>query len=104
MTDTNWTTRPYHRDWLMAKANALFDLFQHNAVNPQGGFLDLDAAGKPYGNLRQIHADGPHGALLRHRREARPAGRRYHRRPRHALPVGRPPRPEVRRLLLVARR
>ena len=52
----NWTTRPYHRDWLMAKANALFDMFQNNAVNPKGGFFDLDAAGKPYGNLRQIHA------------------------------------------------
>ena len=56
MTDTHWTARPTHRDWLMSKANALFDLFQHNAVNPKGGFFDLDAAGKPYGNLRQIHA------------------------------------------------
>jgi mannose/cellobiose epimerase-like protein (N-acyl-D-glucosamine 2-epimerase family) len=40
----------------MTKANALFDLFQNNAVNPKGGFFDLDAAGKPLGNLRQIHA------------------------------------------------
>ena len=56
MTDTNWTARPYHRDWLMGKANALFDLFQHNAVNPRGGFHDLDAAGKPFGDVRQIHS------------------------------------------------
>jgi mannose/cellobiose epimerase-like protein (N-acyl-D-glucosamine 2-epimerase family) len=56
MTDTPWTTRPAHRDWLMSKANALFDLFQHNAVNPKGGFFDLDAAGRPMGHLRQIHA------------------------------------------------
>ncbi len=56
MTDTPWTTRPYHRDWLMGKANALFDLYQANAVNPKGGFFDLDAAGQPFGNLRQIHA------------------------------------------------
>jgi sulfoquinovose isomerase len=53
--DTPWTTRPYHRQWLMAKADSLFDLFQFNAVNPKGGFHDLDAAGKPFGNLRQIH-------------------------------------------------
>ena len=56
MHSTPWTTRPTHRDWLMSKANALLDLFQHNAVNPQGGFFDLDAAGKPFGDLRQIHA------------------------------------------------
>ncbi|MFO1133464.1 MAG: AGE family epimerase/isomerase [Hyphomicrobiales bacterium] len=55
MTDTNWTTRPWHRDWLKARANALFDLFQHNAVNPGGGFHDLDAAGRPFGSIRHIH-------------------------------------------------
>ena len=54
--DTAWTARPYHRQWLLDKANALFDMFQHNAVNPRGGFFDLDAAGKPFGNIRQIHA------------------------------------------------
>lgn len=53
--DTPWTTRSYHRHWLMEKANALFDLFQSNAVNPKGGFFDLDAAGRPFGSLRQIH-------------------------------------------------
>jgi mannose/cellobiose epimerase-like protein (N-acyl-D-glucosamine 2-epimerase family) len=56
MPDTPWTARPYHRDWLMARANALFDLFQNNAVNPKGGFHDLDASGRPFGDLRQIHA------------------------------------------------
>ena len=54
--DTPWTTRPTHRQWLMERANALFDLFQSNAVNPKGGFHDLDAAGRATGNLRQIHA------------------------------------------------
>ncbi len=54
--DSPWTSRPYHRQWLMEKANALFDLFQHNAVNPKGGFHDLDAQGKPLNDLRQIHA------------------------------------------------
>ena len=53
--DTPWTTRPYHRQWLMARADALFDLYQFNALNPNGGFHDLDAAGKPFGSLRQIH-------------------------------------------------
>ncbi|WP_421694666.1 AGE family epimerase/isomerase [Aestuariivirga sp.] len=56
MTDLNWTARPWHRDWLKRQATALFDLFQNNAVNPKGGFFDLDAAGKPFGNTRQIHA------------------------------------------------
>ena len=52
MPETNWTTRPWHRDWLQARANDLFDLFQNNAVNPKGTvfllavvpqFLDLAA-------------------------------------------------------------
>lgn len=55
MPDTNWTTRPWHRHWLQARADNLFDLFQHNAVNPKGGFHDLDAAGRPCGTIRQIH-------------------------------------------------
>ena len=32
----NWTTRAYHRNWLLAQANGLFDFFQHNSVNPKG--------------------------------------------------------------------
>ena len=55
MNDTEWTTRPWHRDWLKDRANALFDLFQYNAVNEAGGFHDLDAAGRPSGNIRHIH-------------------------------------------------
>ena len=55
MLNTNWTTRPWHRDWLQGQANALFDLFQSNAVNPKGGFHDLDAAGRPVGDVRQLH-------------------------------------------------
>lgn len=55
MPDTNWTTRQWHRDWLAARAENLFDLFQHNAVNPRGGFHDLDAAGRPFGTIRHIH-------------------------------------------------
>ena len=56
--DTPWTTRPYHRQWLMNQAERQFDLFQFNAVNPKGGFYDLDATGKPFGSLRQIHVTG----------------------------------------------
>lgn len=52
---TPWRHRPYHRDWLSARANDLFDMYQFNAVNPNGGFRALDAAGKGYGDLRQIH-------------------------------------------------
>ena len=56
MTEPRWTTLPHHRRWLMDKADRLFDLFQFNAVNARGGFHDLDAAGRPVGSLRQIHA------------------------------------------------
>jgi sulfoquinovose isomerase len=52
---TPWPQRPYHREWLFAQATRLFDLFQYNAVNPRGGFFDLDATGQPFGDLRQIH-------------------------------------------------
>ncbi|WP_395684924.1 AGE family epimerase/isomerase [Aestuariivirga sp.] len=58
MAATSWIDRPYHRNWLMQRADALFDLFQSNAINPKGGFFDLDAAGRPLGTLRQIHATG----------------------------------------------
>ena len=53
---TSWTTRPYHRSWLINKADALFNLFQSSALNPRGGFYDLDAAGRPFGTVRHIHA------------------------------------------------
>lgn len=54
--DTAWTDRPYHRQWLMEKADALFNLFQNNAVNPKGGFYELDVDGRPLGDIRAIHA------------------------------------------------
>ena len=49
----DWRTRPYHRDWLMAAANGLFDFYQYRSVHAGGGFVDLDATGKP------IKADNP---------------------------------------------
>ncbi|MDQ0561337.1 mannose/cellobiose epimerase-like protein (N-acyl-D-glucosamine 2-epimerase family) [Rhizobium mesoamericanum] len=54
----NWTTRAYHRNWLLAQANRLFDFFQHNSVNKKGGFFDLNDTGKPLnaaGQVRPIH-------------------------------------------------
>ena len=49
----DWRTRPYHRDWLIAAANGLFDFYQYRSVHAGGGFVDLDAMGKP------IKADNP---------------------------------------------
>ena len=61
----NWRTRPYHRHWLMAQANNLFDYFQTRAVHAGGGFIDLDPYGKPinpenpvrpiHGTARMVH-------------------------------------------------
>ncbi|MDR6951195.1 mannose/cellobiose epimerase-like protein (N-acyl-D-glucosamine 2-epimerase family) [Ancylobacter sp. 3268] len=53
-----WTERAYHRAWLLAQANGLFEFFQHNSINPKGGFYDLDDAGRPLdpaGQVRPIH-------------------------------------------------
>ncbi|GAB4064045.1 AGE family epimerase/isomerase [Ancylobacter sonchi] len=53
-----WTGRAYHRDWLLAQANGLFEFFQHNSINPKGGFYDLDDIGRPLnavGQVRPIH-------------------------------------------------
>lgn len=55
---TPWARRPYHRHWLRAQADRLFDFFQHNSVNPKGGFYDLDDQGRPLdaaGQVRGIH-------------------------------------------------
>jgi len=49
----NWQSRPYHRQWLMAQANALFDYFGSRAFYAPGGFIDLDALGRP------IHPENP---------------------------------------------
>ena len=48
---------PAHRRWLADQAEALFAFFQPAAINPAGGFYDLDDAGRPVADsLRQIHA------------------------------------------------
>lgn len=49
----NWQTRPYHRKWLMAQAEGLFDYFHYRAIYPKGGFIDLDPEGRP------LHPDNP---------------------------------------------
>lgn len=54
-----WSSRPFHRRWLMDEAGRLFDFFSRHALDPAGGFRDLDAAGRPLdpdNPLRQIHA------------------------------------------------
>lgn len=58
-TSMNWACLPYHRRWLMDQANGLFDFFQYHAMNPKGGFFDLDDHGNPLGGpnpTRGIHA------------------------------------------------
>lgn len=55
----NWNTLPWHRQWLVKQADGLFDFFQYRAVNPAGGFFDLDAKGAPLQKndpVRGIHA------------------------------------------------
>ncbi|MGF0538645.1 AGE family epimerase/isomerase [Agrobacterium sp. ES01] len=54
----NWSDRPYHRQWLNAQAADLFRFFQFAAINPKGGFYDLDRHGKPLSTdnpVRGIH-------------------------------------------------
>ena len=54
-----WSARPYHRKWLLAQADGLFDFFQGPAINPKGGFYDLSRDGKPLATdnpARGIHA------------------------------------------------
>ena len=55
-----FTSRPLHRQWLMDQARTLFALFQHNAVNPKGGFYALADDGTPLpngpgGTVRGLH-------------------------------------------------
>ena len=59
-----------------ARADDLFALFERSP-HPRGGFADLDRAGEPLADnpTRGDPRHGPHGALLRHRRAARPARR-----------------------------
>ncbi|MCD1635794.1 AGE family epimerase/isomerase [Martelella mediterranea] len=42
-----WTSLDSHRSWLFAQANAILDFYQYNAVNPEGGFFDLDDDARP---------------------------------------------------------
>jgi len=56
---SQWSTRPFHRQWLMRQANNLFDFFQRASLNRKGGFFDLDNEGlpiEPDNALRQIHS------------------------------------------------
>lgn len=53
-----WQSRPFHRQYLMAQANALFDFFDTASINPKGGFYELSDEGTPLSTdnaVRQIH-------------------------------------------------
>jgi mannose/cellobiose epimerase-like protein (N-acyl-D-glucosamine 2-epimerase family) len=53
-----WSTRPFHRQWLMRQANDLFDFFEGASINPAGGFFELDDNGHPLNPdnpVRAIH-------------------------------------------------
>lgn len=55
---SQWSSRPFHRQYLMRQANNLFDFFEAASINRKGGFYELDDAGKPLGgenSTRQIH-------------------------------------------------
>ncbi len=54
-----WSELPYHRRWLLDQAEGLMDFFQYRAINPKGGFYDLDDTGQPLPGsnpVRGIHA------------------------------------------------
>ena len=53
---TAWMQSDFHKNWLMAQANQLFDFFQFSSINPNGGFHELGAAGEVIGSIRQIHS------------------------------------------------
>lgn len=44
---TSWRKSEFHRRWLMHRADNLFEFYQPNIVNPQGGFYELDDHAKP---------------------------------------------------------
>ncbi len=52
-----WTTLPYHRRWLIEEAEGLLAFFEAASLDPQGGFFDLDDAGRPIAaaTVREIH-------------------------------------------------
>ncbi|MEH6691238.1 MAG: AGE family epimerase/isomerase [Pseudorhizobium pelagicum] len=54
-----WAKREYHRHWLLRQAETLMDFFQYRAMNPKGGFHDLDDTGAPLvteNPVRGIHS------------------------------------------------
>ncbi len=63
MSDTGvltqvWAKRDYHRRWLLDQADGLLNFFQYRAINPKGGFYDLDTEGTPLATdnpVRSIH-------------------------------------------------
>lgn len=58
---TMWRTSDEHRIWLRGEADSLIDFFAAGALNPSGGFFDLDRHGRPLpggpkGPVRGLHA------------------------------------------------
>jgi mannose/cellobiose epimerase-like protein (N-acyl-D-glucosamine 2-epimerase family) len=53
-----WVTLTPHRAWLLRQAEALFSFFEAHAIDPGGGFFDLDDSGLPLQKPanRQLHA------------------------------------------------
>lgn len=51
-----WQKRQFHRDWLAAEAVNLLDFFSLNAIDPAGGFYDLDREGEPMEGPKALHA------------------------------------------------
>jgi mannose/cellobiose epimerase-like protein (N-acyl-D-glucosamine 2-epimerase family) len=55
----NWSKLSWHQQWLTRQAENLFDFFQHRAINPKGGFFDLNDQGAPLypsNPVRGLHA------------------------------------------------
>jgi sulfoquinovose isomerase len=44
---TLWTARAPHRRWLEAQAHALSSFYESRSIDPNGGFYQLDDAGRP---------------------------------------------------------
>lgn len=55
MTLKPWRHSATHRSWLLNEAQSIFEFFQFSAVNPKGGFYQLDDDGLPLGDLRVLH-------------------------------------------------
>lgn len=59
---TRWATLAPHRLWLLGQADSLLGFFERHAIDPQGGFHDLDTDGAPLpsgpARGRFLHATG----------------------------------------------